>query len=245
MQTLIHTCPGCQGKLVITALTCPDCGLELRGQFEADNTAMETVLPQEDAQFLKVFLENRGNMSQVQEQLDISYPTAKRRLDQALKSLGIYNEEEKKEEKKMVDVRNWRVDENSAAASEIIKRKLKEQGGRATVKLLTGTEYEIWVEPGGERFASNGLGSVTVEFSIFDVVENYLKRHGGVARKGCARDRLGTKNCGLDTLAGAILQEHYGVPIGGTGFDPSFVVYAVMEWAGLVKNARGKLILKR
>lgn len=244
MQKLISACPACQGKMTITTLTCPDCGLELRGQFHMDNTATGTALPQEDADFLKVFLENRGNMSQVQERLGISYPTAKKRLDQALRAAGLYHEEEKVEEKEMMDVRNWRVDESSTKASEIVKRKLKECGGRAAVRSYTGKEYEIWVMPDGKSFGCDGLADVTTEFEIFDVVVDHLREQGGASKKGNARYRLGAKECGVDTVSGAVLKKHYHVPLGGTGFDPVFIVCAVLEWAGLAKNARGELILE-
>lgn len=243
MQKLISTCPGCQGKLVITSLTCPNCGMELRGQFEGSTTAPGVLTP-EDTDFITAFLKHRGNLKQVQEELGMSYQTAKKRLNQVLKALGLYTEEKDVEQRKELDPKLWQVDETSSKASDIIKRKLKEHGGRATVKLYTGTEYDIWVEPDGKRIGSDGLGNVTVEFWIFDVVTDHLNAHGGRAKKGCGRNRLGSKGCGVDTVSGAILQNYYHVPVGGTAFDPAFVVYAIMEWAGIVKNARGELILR-
>lgn len=243
MQKLISTCPACHGKMVITTLTCPDCGIELRGQFEAED-AQPVSLSGEDDIFLTCFLKNRGNMKQVQEEMRISYPTAKKRLDQALKVLGLYTEEGEKE-REVLDVAQWNVDETSGKASEIIKRKLKECGGRAAIRSYTGKEYEIWVMPDGKSFGCDGLADVTPEFEIFDMVVDHLREQGGVAKKGNARYRLGAKECGVDTVSGAILQKYYQVPMGGTGFDPVFIVCAMLEWAGLAKNARGELILEK
>ena len=44
---------------------------------------------------------------------------------------------------------------------------------------------------------------------------------------------------GVDTVAGIILQDYLGVQLGGSGFDPEFIILAVLEWAGLIYNKRG------
>ena len=72
----------------------------------------------------------------------------------------------------------------------------------------------------------------------------FLKSNGGRAKKGTGRAPLGSEKCGLDTISGVILHEYFGVAPGGSGFDPSFVVAAILEWAGIVKNGRGWLELQ-
>jgi hypothetical protein len=129
-------------------------------------------------------------------------------------------------------------------ASDIIKRKLKEHGGRAVVTSYSGKEYEIWAEPDGMTFGSDALHGNTDNYEIFDIVVDFLKRNGGRAKKGTAHAPLGSEKCGLDTVSGVISQEYFGVSIGGSGRDPSFLVAAVLEWAGIVKNERGWLILR-
>jgi hypothetical protein len=51
------------------------------------------LLDDEDREFLIEFLRSRGNIKELQARLDISYPTAKARLDKLLKNLNLYEEE--------------------------------------------------------------------------------------------------------------------------------------------------------
>ena len=46
-------------------------------------------LEEEYYDFLISFLKNRGNMKEVQSELQISYPTAKKKLEEMLVSLGL------------------------------------------------------------------------------------------------------------------------------------------------------------
>lgn len=66
---------------------------------------------------------------------------------------------------------------------------------------------------------------------------------GGKAKKGTGRAPLGSEKCDLDTVSGVILHEYFGVTLGGGEFDPSFVVAAILEWAGIAKNGRSWLEL--
>ena len=92
MSKLINKCPACHKDMEITVLRCPDCGLELRNRFEL--SAFD-LLDDEKKDFLTAFLKNRGNLKNVQSELQISYPTAKKRLDDLLSALGIAVEEQK------------------------------------------------------------------------------------------------------------------------------------------------------
>ena len=128
MTKAISTCPACQGKLHIATLACPDCGMELRNTFDLSPFDM---LDDEKAAFLLSFLRNRGNLKNVQAELQISYPTAKRRLDEVLIALDLFEEDDLSvAEREEIDMRNWFTDHTSTKASEIIKTKLKKNGGR-------------------------------------------------------------------------------------------------------------------
>lgn len=124
------------------------------------------------------------------------------------------------------------------------KRKLKECGGRAVVTSYSGKEYEVWAETDGNTFGCDALHGNSHSFKIFDVVVDFLRNNGGKAKKGTGRAPLGSAKCGLDTISGVILHEYFGVALGGSGFDPSFVVAAILEWAGIAKNSRGWLELR-
>lgn len=86
MNKLISKCPACHGALQITTLRCPDCGMELRNVF--DISAFD-LLDSDQLEFLTAFLRNRGNMKEVQSDMQISYPTAKKKLDNLLEALNL------------------------------------------------------------------------------------------------------------------------------------------------------------
>jgi len=45
-------------------------------------------LSAEQLDYLKTFIKNRGNLSEVQKELDISYPTARNRLEDIVRAMG-------------------------------------------------------------------------------------------------------------------------------------------------------------
>lgn len=244
MKKPFYACPSCGAGLKPSVLSCPECGIEVRGQFSLETTPFSPLSDQQ-IDFLLVFLKCRGNMKQLQNELQMSYPVAKKRLNEVLSVLGLYTEaQEEPEPRSIIDVKSWEVDENSMKASDIIKRKLKECGGRTTVTSYSGKEYEVWAETNGNTFGCDALHGISHSFDIFDVVVNYLKNNGGRARKGTGRAPLGSEKCGLDTISGVILHDYFGVALGGSGLDPSFAVAAILEWAGIVKNERGWLELR-
>ena len=59
MTRIIKDCPSCGGKMKITTLRCPDCGLEIKNEFEPETFSS---LTDEQAAFLRSFLKNRGQI---------------------------------------------------------------------------------------------------------------------------------------------------------------------------------------
>ncbi len=100
MKKLPTKCPACGATLEIVELKCPKCGTVIRGEFPMDPFLS---LSDEDRKFLIAFLRSRGNMKEVQERLNISYPTAKNRLDKLLINLGIYEKENSPKEQEILD----------------------------------------------------------------------------------------------------------------------------------------------
>jgi len=86
MKRLPTTCPSCGSQLEIAELHCPACGTTVRGAYPLDRFA---ALSAEEEQFLLTFLAARGNLKEVQDRLDLSYPTVRSRLDKVLASLGL------------------------------------------------------------------------------------------------------------------------------------------------------------
>ncbi len=123
MKKLPTKCPACGATLEIVELKCPKCGTVIRGEFPMDPFLS---LSDSDREFLIAFLRSRGNMKEVQERLNISYPTAKNRLDKLLINLGIYEKENSPKEKEILDA----LEQGRITAEEAVRliREVKKNG---------------------------------------------------------------------------------------------------------------------
>lgn len=117
-------CPSCGRTLEITELKCPKCGTVVRGRYKLNKFL--TLSPEEE-EFLITFLISKGNLKEVQERLDISYPTAKIRLEELLVSLGLYEVKSRDSEiKKILE----RLERGEITSKEVIKmiKEVKKNG---------------------------------------------------------------------------------------------------------------------
>lgn len=240
MKRIITRCPGCQGTLHIAKLQCPDCGMELKNDFTLSRFDQ---LDDIQYEFLLTFLRSRGSLKEVQAELKLSYPAVKKKLEELLVALEL-REPIEKEERRKIDMSNFKVEYGSTKASEIIKAKIKENGGHVTVYTLRGLPCEIFAEPDGVTFRSDKLPvNENYDYKVFDVIVELLLEMGGSAKKGNGRNhKLGEPGCETDTVVGAVAL-HRGYKLGKSIYDPVFVLASVLEWAGIAENGRGELIL--
>ena len=240
MPKVIPNCPACGTKLRITSLRCSGCGMELRNDF--DLSPFDMLNPKE-VDFLITFLKQRGNMSSVQSELGLSYPAAKKRLDDLLVALNLAEDSPQKNgNEEVIDMSDWHVPEDSKKASDIIKRKLMENSGRVIVHTIQGFPCEIRAASDGVSFHCNKLPSYRYE--VFDVIVDLLISQGGRAKKGNGRNhRLGEPECDETTVVGAIGYHYFHTESGHSVLDPVFVLAAVLEWADIANNERGELVL--
>ena len=85
MYTSPTHCPTCSGKLVINELGCLTCGTVIRGEWEG--SPFERLTGDQQA-FLVLFVRSRGNLSEVERALGVSYPTVRAKLEEVIQSLG-------------------------------------------------------------------------------------------------------------------------------------------------------------
>lgn len=78
-------CPVCGERLSIIKLGCPKCSTAIEGEFQPCEFCR---LPEEDLEFVKVFIKCRGNIKDVEKELGISYPTVRGKLDAVIRDLG-------------------------------------------------------------------------------------------------------------------------------------------------------------
>ena len=241
MAKLISECPVCGNDLNITKLQCPCCGMELSNSFEISPFDK---LDNDQYLFLTTFLKHRGNLKLLQEELNITYPYAKKKLTELLSALNLTQENDETFIKEDVNMQIQFESKESNRAGDIVRRKLMENGGRAIVTSISGNRYGIKADTDGQHILCNELPPIYT-YDVFDVIVDLLKTQPNYrADKGSARGhRLGEAGCEENTVAGAILKNYFGKSVGESGVDPVFVLAAVLEWAGIAHNCRGYLEL--
>jgi len=88
---VISHCPICQNELTITRLHCDKCQIEINGEFYLSKLSL---LTKEQLKFVEVFLKNSGSIKSIEKELNISYPTVKKLLNDVLKTMGYDVEED-------------------------------------------------------------------------------------------------------------------------------------------------------
>ncbi len=84
-KKLLGNCPVCEEKLFITELSCKDCKTTIRGEFKLSKF---DYLSPELQEFALIFIKNAGNIKGVERDLNVSYPTVKKNLDELIRKLG-------------------------------------------------------------------------------------------------------------------------------------------------------------
>ncbi len=83
-RKVLESCPSCGGTLEITEVHCLDCDARVQARFRADDFSG---LSEEQSAFLRVFVTSRGNLSEVEKRLGVSYPTVRAKLDEVIARL--------------------------------------------------------------------------------------------------------------------------------------------------------------
>jgi hypothetical protein len=86
MTKMPKSCPACSTRLVVTGLSCPNCGTEVRGRFEFD---LFSQLSPSDFDFVVMFLKAKGNIKEMERELGISYWTIRSKLSEIVAQLGL------------------------------------------------------------------------------------------------------------------------------------------------------------
>ena len=91
MPKLPKHCPACNTDLMVTRLTCPECGTEVTGNFPPD---LFSRLSPNDFDFVVLFLKSKGNVKEMERELGISYWTIRSKLSEIVVQLGLSNGDE-------------------------------------------------------------------------------------------------------------------------------------------------------
>ncbi len=86
MRKILEACPTCDARaLVVTELGCPHCGTTVRARYRP---TIFSRLGEADLRFLEIFVKNRGNVKEMERELEVSYWTIRSRLDDVIAALG-------------------------------------------------------------------------------------------------------------------------------------------------------------
>lgn len=241
-------CPVCHSPLQIERLSCPGCKAEY--PICAPLSPYDS-LTDAQSEFLTTFLICRGNQKLLGERLQLSAPNVRKRLEELLIALGCVKQEETEE--RVIDMSSFgKINFDSIVPSEIVKRKLYENGGSITIPLFGGETCRVLASSDGQTFTSDKLTSgygyfVSYEYRVFNVIVELLKSSSnGRARKGNAHgkeDKVGFGKCTEDTVIGTIALKYAEKSIGESTYDPVFVLAAILDWAGIAYNRRGYIEL--
>ncbi len=85
MRKILEECPTCGGELTVTSLHCRACHTRIESEY---STCRFCRLSQESLDFIEIFVKNRGNIREMERELEISYPTVRSRLNAVINELG-------------------------------------------------------------------------------------------------------------------------------------------------------------
>ena len=124
MYPVIGKCPVCGDTLAVTRLHCRNCDSALEGQFSLGR--FYQLSPQPLA-FVETFIRCEGKLTRLQDELGMSYPTARARLTEVIQSLGYEVDQETEsispEERKQILQQLSAGELSSEQAMELLKGK--------------------------------------------------------------------------------------------------------------------------
>ncbi len=85
MRKTLEHCPTCGGDLLVTRMSCPACGTVVTGQWAPCRFCQ---LSPEHTRLLEAFVRSRGNVKEMARELDISYWTVRKQVDELIEALG-------------------------------------------------------------------------------------------------------------------------------------------------------------
>ena len=146
----------------------------------------------------------------------------------------------------MGKIKSVQVKNTDSIVVKKIKEKLNARGGQASIKLYSGETCEIWFDKDDKGLVSPKIPPANqLIWAVFDAAIEIVINNGGKAKKGNAQSgaKLGTEKLMMNSVEGYIANKVHGIKEGETSLGPGFVIYAVLDLAGICKNERGYLVI--
>src|SRR3954451_24654289 len=84
LRPVTHDCPYCGTTMVVSRMTCGRCHVSVEAAFPMSRLGS---LPVEHQRFIEMFVLAGGNLKEIAEQVGVSYPTIRSRLDKVIDAL--------------------------------------------------------------------------------------------------------------------------------------------------------------
>lgn len=229
---IIKTCPACGSDLVISELSCKNCGVKISGSFDMRELKE---LGSSDLEFVKRFLLADGSITKMQEEYNETYRAIKNKLDNIKRQLGGNN---------MTNVSMDNFSDNNSKVVRRLQTCIIECGGEALMPVLKGDPVPFRLSADRTGLESDGLRGVVLKWEIFDAIVKKAASLGGKMYRGdsAAQNgaRIGSEALSLDTIDGYISTKYYGARIGDTTLRRSTYYSGILAWAGIVVNHRSE-----
>ena len=82
MRKILESCPSCGGPLTITEVRCDSCDTQVRSHYQPCPFCR---LSPEQMNFTLLFVQSRGNLSEMEKSLGVSYPTIRGKLEEIIR----------------------------------------------------------------------------------------------------------------------------------------------------------------
>jgi hypothetical protein len=87
MFEMPRKCPVCGETMVVTRLYCSNCDTTIEGHFHKTESPFGGLTP-EQLQFVLAFVRCEGRFTRLEDELQLSYPTLRNRLNDIIRALG-------------------------------------------------------------------------------------------------------------------------------------------------------------
>lgn len=94
-RKMLESCPTCGGEFEISRITCTSCSTEVSSHYSPCRFCR---LSPEDLAFFESFVKSRGNVKEMERELEISYWTIRSKINDLITKLGFETEPDAEEE---------------------------------------------------------------------------------------------------------------------------------------------------
>ena len=237
IKHLLKDCPACGNELIISELSCKNCGIKINGEFNINKGEIADLCADE-LDFVKQFLLLEGNISKMQAHYSETYNSIKYKLNSINEKLG------GKSMPNNINIKNLSQSSQDSKVVKQLKNKIVESGGKALMPVLKGEPVPFWLSSSQAGFESAGLKGFLFEWKVFDgIIEKAVSLGGKMYRGDVAAQngaKIGSEDLPITTIDGYISTEFYGSKIGSSTMRRSTYFSGILAWAGIITVHRSQ-----